>query len=339
MNKIIKYSTCLFLVVILVACNTQEENPNELGPEYGEMTGLPAIDAITKDIKANPTDPSLYVERCEAYSREGMYMEAVKDAEYVLSQDSTNWKSYRLLAWAYFDNAESKRAIKTLEKGLEVHPNNIKLLLVHAEISHIIKQYDQGLTSAENILKKSPLHPEGLFMKGLILKDMGDTLQAIDNFQSAVEQDANHFAAYLELAHIFYQLRKDIAVDYYENALRIDSTHYIALKGLAQYYHQTGQLEEAKTAYEKMIYHHPQEADGSYNYGLLYMELGDFEKAHHFFDVAVNYQPDFGEAYFYRGLASEKMGNKQAAIRDYKNAKNNNEKFGYAEKALKRLGA
>jgi tetratricopeptide (TPR) repeat protein len=313
------------LLLIFSACNAPE-NPDALVPEHGELTGFPAIDAITKDIRDNPKDPNLYVARCEAYSLEGMYKEAVKDAEKILSMDSTNWKSYRILAGCYLDNDESKRSIKTLEKALEIQPKNTHLLLVHAEISHILKQYDQGLISAENVLKQEPQNIEGLFMKGILLKDMGDTINAINNFQTAVEQDADHFDSYIELGNLFYKRGNPIALQYYKNALRVDSTNYLALKGVAHFYHQSGALEEAKVAYERMIYHHPQEADGSYNYGLLYMELEDYEKAHNFFNVAVQYDPQFGEAYYYKAMASEKMGKIADAITDYKNAESNSSK-------------
>ena len=324
------------LLIGMIACEGPE-NPNESIPVHGQLTGLPAIDAITKDIVKNPNNPALYYTRCEAYTREEMYAEAVKDAEKLLSFDSTAWKAYRILAGAYLDNDESKRAIKTLEKGLEIHPENRNLLLVHSEICHILKQYDEGMLSAEKILKQNKLDVEGLFMKGLILKENGDTMQAINTFQTAVEQDANHLPSYIELALLFYKLRQPIAVDYYTNALRIDSTNYTALKGLAQYYHQNGFLEDAKKAYERTIYHHPQEAETSYDYGLLYMELKDYEKAHNFFNVATKYNPQFGEAYYFKGLASEKMGKMKDAIRSYKNAEANKDRGGRATQALNRL--
>jgi tetratricopeptide (TPR) repeat protein len=315
-------SLCLLL---LTACSSQEK-PDELIVEHGAATGIPSIDAISRDIQNNPNNIQLYVARTDAYAREGLYKEAVKDAQKVLKMDTTRWQSYKLLAWSYLDNDESKRAVKTLEKGLEIQPKNINLLLTHAEISHILKQYEKGLISVDNILKQNERHVEGLFMKGLIRKDMKDTLGAINHFQSAVEEDANHFSAYLEFANLFYKMREPIAVDYYKNALRIDSTSYLAHKGMTNYYHQTGQHEKAKKAYERAIYHHPQEADLSYNYALLYMELEEHQKAFDYFDIATKYDPQFGKAHFYRGLAAEKLNNIDEATRSYKNAKSNGDK-------------
>lgn len=333
-----------FLVYLLVlqSCG-QPKNPNELQAEHGAFTGIPAIDKITKEIQANPNNMALRVLRCEAYSAEGMYKEAETEARLIWEHDKTNWKSARLLAWAYFDNNKSKPAIKVLEQTLEIHPDTIQLLLLHADLNVKVNQYDIALVSAEKVLKLAPLHPEALFMKGLTLKYIGDTLNAISDFQTAIEQDADHIDAYMQLADIFAAKGEKIAIQYYDNALRIDSTSYEALIGKASFYHQNytpknGMLPLVKEAYEKAILHHPQEADALFNYALFYMEEKDYEKAYHFFDIAVKYDPQFGDAYYFKGEAAEKMGKTKEAIIEYENAVRNKNRFDRAENALKRLG-
>lgn len=333
MKVILSFSV---LVLFLYACNETPKDPVTFN-DYGASTGIPAIDAITQDIKNDPQNMQLYIERCEAYSNDGFYKEAVRDAETVLSLDSTNWRSYRLLAGCYLDNNESRRALKTLEKGTERFPENAYLYLVQAEMNHILQQYDQAIISTEKILKFDRFNVEAYFMQGVILKDMKDTARAINAFQYAVEQDAAHIDSYIELAHIFYHLDKPIAVDYFSNALRIDSMNYTALKGLALYYHQKGNLNDAKTVYKKLIYHHPQEADGSYNFGLLFMEEENWEEALRYFDIATKYSPQFGEAYYFKGYALEELGRLDQAKIAYTNAMNNNDRDNKAAQALDRL--
>lgn len=233
---------CLFAFFLLIvsflsfqSCG-HSDNPNMHEPVQGEYTGIPAIDAITRDIKNDPENMALYVARCEAYSAEGMFKEAEEEARKIWEKDETNWKSARLLAWAYFDNNKSKPAVKTIEKALEIHPDTIHLLLLLSEINLKVQQYDDALISAEKVLKISPFNVEGLFMRGLTLKYIGDTLGAIGDFQTAIEQDADHLDAYMQLGNIFSALKKKIAIQYYNNALRIDSTAYEALFGKASFY-------------------------------------------------------------------------------------------------------
>lgn len=328
---------------LIMACNqSNTKTPDPLAAEHGKTTGIPAIDALSQDIKNNPDNISLRVARANAYSEAGLYKEAEEEARRIYDYDKTNWRSARLLAWAYFDNQQSKPAIKVLERALELHPDTIPLLLVHSEISLNIKQYNEALTSAEKVLKIAPLNTDGHFMRGLTLKYMGDTINALENFQTVIEQDAEHEEAYLQLAGIFADRSEAIAIEYYDNVLRIDSTNYNALKGKADFYHQNftienGLLEKAKKAYEQLILHHPQEPDGAYNYGLLFMELGEYEQAANFFNVATKYDPTFGNAYYYKGEALERQGDYAAAKIAYQNASNNGERFGRAKEALDRL--
>lgn len=342
-RKIIIIVSLFICWIFLYSCGETTEKPNELEPEYGKLTGIPAIDALTKDIKTNPDNMSLRVARCEAYSAEGLLKEAESEARLIYEKDKTNWKAARLLAWTYLENNKSKPAIKVLEQALEIHPDTILLLLVHSEMNLLVKHYDEALISSEKVLKLSPLNVEGLFMRGQVLKYMGDTLNAIGNFQTAVEQDADHIDAYMQLGDIFSANKEKIAVQYYDNALRIDSTSYEALKGKAAFYHQNytkdnGFLEKTKEAYERLIYHHPQEANGSYDYALFFLEEEDYEQALHFMGIATQYDPTFGDAYYYQGFALEKMGKTEAAITAYTNAVNNNNRFERGEDALKRLG-
>jgi tetratricopeptide (TPR) repeat protein len=232
-RKVVIVVSLFICWMFLYSCEQTAQKPNILEPEYGTLTGIPAIDALTKDIKLNPDNMTLRVARCEAYSAEGLLKEAEAEARLIYEKDKTNWKAARLLAWTYLDNSKSKPGIKVLEQALEFHPDTIMLLLVHSEMNLLVKDYDKALLSSEKVLKIAPLNVEGLFMRGQVLKYMGDTLSAIGDFQTAVEQDADHIDAYMQLGNVFSANKEKIAIQYYDNALRIDSTSYEALKGKA----------------------------------------------------------------------------------------------------------
>lgn len=341
-NSVLKIGFWAFLLVMTACDGPAQTAPDPLAAEHGKLTGIPAIDALTRDIKANPDNMMLRVARANAYSEEGLYKEAEEEARRIYEKDKTNWRAARLLAWAYFDNQESKPALKVLERALELHPDTIPLLLVQSEINLNVKQYNESLTAAEKVLKLEPFNVDGHFMRGLTLKYMGDTLNALSSFQTVIEQDADHVEAYLQLGGMFADKSEKIAIDYFDNVLRIDSTNYQALKGKADFYHQNftatnGLLDKAKVSYERLIVHHPQESDGTYNYGLLFMELGEYESAANFFDIATKYDPAFGNAYYYKGEALEMQGNYAGAKVAYENAANNGERFGRAKEALERL--
>jgi tetratricopeptide (TPR) repeat protein len=346
-ESFLKLSCLALFCLLLAACNEKKTTPPDpLAAQHGQMTGIPAIDALTRDIMANPDNRALRVARANAYTQEGMYKEAQEEARRIYEYDKTNWRAAQLLAQAYLNNQQSKPALKVLERSLELHPDTIPLLLAQAEISFLVQQYNEALTAAEKVLKLEPFNTQAHFRRGLTLKYMGDTLNAMESFQTVVEQNADDVEAYLQLAELFAAKGEKIAIDYYDNVLRIDSTEYTALKGKADFYHQNftetnGLIEKAKTAYERTILHHPQEADATFNYGLLYLELGDYEQAAHFLDIATKYDPIFGLAYYYKGEALELKGDYEAAKIAYQNAANNPDQRtpkSRSEAALARLG-
>lgn len=325
------------IIVIPFACQENTDPDNNNGNSTVEMTGIPTVDKISQEIAKSPKDHSLYALRSEAYSQENLYDEAVQDAEHALMLDSTQLKYYRLLANAYFDNEQSRPATKTLEKALEIFPKEIETSLSLAEMYLIIQQYDKAIILLDQLFKFSPQNADALFLKGMVMKEMGDTILAIEHFQAAVESDADMINAHIQLGSLFSGLKKPIAVKYFDNALILDSTNYDALWKKADYYHSLKKYDEAMVWYEKLIYHYPQNGEVQYNAGLMQMEKGDFEKAFWFFDNATKFEPTFGEAYYFKGEAAEKLNKKEEAIRAYQEAVNLGERWGWAKDALKRL--
>lgn len=325
------------IVTILFACQETTDPVNNNKKNAVEMTGIPTVDKISQEIAKNPADAALYVLRSEAYSNEEFYGEAVQDAEHALKLDSTQLKHFRLLANAYFDNAQSRPATKTLERALEIFPKEVETSLSLAEMYLIIQQYDKAVILLDQLFKFSPQNANGLFLKGMIMKELGDTALAVEHFQAAVESDADMITAHIQLGILFAALQKPIAIKYFDNALILDSTSYDALWKKASYYHDLEEYEEAMIWYEKLIYHYPQNANVQYNAGLMQMAKGDFEKAHWLFDNATKFEPTFGEAYYFKGEAAEKLNRKEEAIRSYREALNLGERLGRAKEALKRL--
>lgn len=306
-------------------CAGEPAPPANTTPE----TGIPAIDALSQQIAQTPNNAELYYLRSKAYYDNDMLAQAVPDAEKAVALDSTKAEYYRQLGNAYFDNNQSKPALKALEKALERFPQEHYFYLMMAEMSLIVQQYNDALISVDKLLKIEPYNAEGLFMRGQVLKYMGDTLQAMIYYQKTVEQDADHINGYLQLGILSCRMGQAIGLQYLDNALRIDSTSLTALMNKAWYYHNTNQFDQAVIWYEKAIVQHPQDPEPPYNLGILYLEKAesksksanaDYEQAAKYFDTATKLEPTFGEAYYYRGLCKEQLGDKTGAFADYDQA-------------------
>ncbi|WCL81518.1 tetratricopeptide repeat protein [Saprospira sp. CCB-QB6] len=325
------YSILLFfgLCLALGACNN--ENVNERPQQKYD---IPAIDQLSQLIAKSPQDASLYADRSRAFWEAELYKEAELDAEKALALDSTKVEYYAVLADAYFDNQHSLSAIKVLEKAIDRFPQAVPLYLKLAEMQNIVKQYQEGMLILDKLEKIQPSQPDALYLRGNMLRDMGDTAQAMESFQATVEQDADYLDAYMQLAILGDKINAPYTVSYIDNALRIDSTYEDALLLKAQYYHFRSQFEEAEATYKQGILRQPMSPNLNYNLALMYLELGDsaakqtekaqdfFTKALRHFDNATKFDPQFADAYYYKAIAAERLGKKEIALKEYENALN-----------------
>lgn len=331
--SILKQNTVfiLFLTVLLLASACNNTTPQE---DDIKLYNIPEVDKLSMEIAKNPNNAALYAARSTFFTENELYKEAELDAEKALSLDSTQMDYYRILSNAYFDNNHSLSAIKTAEKAIDKFPKSKETYLMLGEMLFILEQYQDGMITMDKLMKISPNNPEGLFIQGQILKEMGDTLQALDRYQTVVEQDADHLDAYLQLALLTEGRADELNLRYLDNALRIDSMNVTALLSRAQHYHFQGKFEQALKEYEIAILRQPQEPDFNYNLALMHLEMGQiaeesgneenakehYKKAFHHFDNSTKFDPQFADAYFYKGIAAERLGKNSTALQDYENA-------------------
>lgn len=329
------WSTCLVLGLLACsACSRETE-----GTSAPAAMPDPTIESLSRAIEKEPDNAELYVQRGQMYYQLGGMDEAIADFERALQLDSTNVLYWHQLADAYLDYYQSYKALKTMEWAAAEFPERIPTLLKLAEFQLILKEYEGALRSLERIRRIDPLNTEMFYMFGLVFKEMGKTEQALNAFQSAVEQDADHLDAWLELAQLFSEQKNPIALRYFDNALRIDTANVMVLHAKAYALaNRFDEVEEALKIYRKISRIDPQYEDAYFNAGLLLLDLGRAEEARKQFDLAVQVNPAFSKAWFYRGVAHELVGRPAAARTDYRNALSLDPDWEEARQALERLG-
>ncbi len=319
-------------LIFLSACTDEVQKPQSVpAPD-------PTIESLNAQIEKTPNNPALYAQRGQLYYQLGGMDEAIADFKHALQLDSNQVEYWHQLADAYLDYYQSYNALKTMEWAAAKFPQRIPTLLKLAEFQLILKKYEAALRTLERIRKIDPLHTEMFYMFGLVFKEMGKTEQAINAFQSAVEQDADHLDAWLELGQLFAQQKNPIAMRYFDNALRIDAANVMVLHAkayaLANYFDE---VEQALEIYRKISRIDPQYPDAYYNAGLLLLDLHKPDEALKQFDLAVQVHPAFKEAWYYRGVAHELLGQLAAAKTDYENALNFDPDWETARQALARI--
>ena len=122
-----------------------------------------------------------------------------------------------------------------------------------------------------------PFDPEPLQGKSYILQQQNRNEEATAALRGAIERDPNNYLPYLLMANL--QVREledlDAAEESYRKVLDLNPNSYTARTALAGVLLKKGELEEAKTQYEKLREQREISYEGLYNLGRIYVRTGE----------------------------------------------------------------
>ncbi len=311
----------IFIITAFTMVNCGDSSDETSQQEISEFS--PYIDSLTQAIGKSPEKAILYAQRGEAFYEVENYEAAITDLNKAIELDKDQADFYRILSNTYLDYYKSKEAIDILEVAVERFPTDVSLILKLAEFQMITKQHGASIQSANSILEFEPMNSEAFFMMGLNYKLIGDTTKAINSFQTAVEQDPDLLDGFYELGLLFdAQGKNKLALQYFNNALDIDPFHIPSLYAKGMNYTDRKMDNEAIETFKKIHTIDREYADPYVNVGLIFLEYDSLKQAYNNFNIAAEVEPTMAKAFYYRALTAEKLGNINAAIEDYKNARN-----------------
>lgn len=302
-------------LLLMAACKSETAETPTASIDTNDK--YPEITALNQRIVDNPNDANLYFARAQSYAQLEGYDEAIADLAKAIRIDSTNLDYHHLLADVYLNYAQSYRAILTLQRAVNLHPEDIPTKLKLSKFHIILKQYPESLKIIQAILKQDPENAEAFFMMGLTFREEGKTDNAINAFQTAVENEPDLIDAWIILGKLFYGKDDPRALQYFDNAVRLAPTNIAAHHTRANYLQQTGQLVEAIQAYRKINILDPDYSDAYFNSGLAYIELDSIDKAYKHFDLVVKTDPTNAQGYYFRGVTSSMQGKATQAKQDF----------------------
>ncbi|KAI9444974.1 putative stress-induced protein STI1 [Lactarius indigo] len=100
----------------------QEGNARMNGKQYDE-----AIDAYTKAIELDPSNPVYFSNRAAAHSSKSDHLSAVVDAEKAIELDPKFVRGYSRLGHAHYCIGDYSGAAAAYRRGLELEPNNVAM--------------------------------------------------------------------------------------------------------------------------------------------------------------------------------------------------------------------
>ena len=133
-----------------------------------------------------------------------------------------------------------------------------------------------------------PFDPEPLQGKSYILQQQNRNEEAAAALRGAIERDPNNYLPYLLMANLQVGELKDLdaAEESYRRVLDLNPNSYSARTALAGVLLKKGELEEAKTQYEKLREQREISYEGLYNLGRIYVRTGEPREGYKAINIA-----------------------------------------------------
>ncbi len=171
-----------------------------------------------------------------------------------------------------------------------------------------VEKIEQAEASCLRALELDPELIEGHVALGDLYRITGLFAESVDEYQSALQADANTAMAWRGLGQAFAELERDAeAESAMTRAIELDPNDLAGFFALGDFYFSHGRYGEAVEVYEQMA-SHPNAGASAYNsQGAAYYMMGEFEKAAEAYRQVVVTEPmaaaysNIGIMYFYNG--------------------------------------
>lgn len=307
----------LFSVIVLLfaCCGKDNVVPYEQMQESEKMSYLNA------KIRKEPNSADLFYMRAELYYNKADYSAALTDIQRAISINKKKVEYHVLQADILFSQGESALAFSSLQNAKEVDGKYIDAYLKTAELSLYVRDYEKTMFNVKQAILLDKLNPTAYFLRGWALKEQGDTVNAVKDYQKAIELKSDYEQAYEELG-LLYAIKNDpLAVEYLNSAININNNNYNAMYSLALFYQDNGAIGQALETYQKLLEIKPDHADALHNVGYInYEEKQEYDIAIECFTSAIKADSLFWQAYANRAKAYEKLGEMEKANADRQKA-------------------
>ena len=328
-----KYYIVLTAILLLTACETDQISTDNKEQSDGSISL--SLEEINKKILEQPNNHHLYFKRASLHFEEKEMEAALADVDRALKLDSAVADYYLLKSNIYFITNQTRLAKESLEKCLELNPENVEALLKLAEIFLYVKKHEESVGLIDKALKLDQFNAKGYFMKGMNFKELGDTAKAISSMQTAVEQNPEYYDAFIQLGLLFASKADKAAVMYYDNALKLNPTSAEALYNKAKFLQDISAWEQSLAIYEELLKLNPNDKKVHYNIGVVTM-LGkeEYTNAIPYFNKVIELDAQDYYAYYSRATCYQATGKDLLAKKDYRMALQINPSFTPAAEAL-----
>lgn len=184
--------------------------------------------------------------------------------------------------------------------------------------------YREAVEHLTRALSANPNSARSRYLRGLAFYHRGEVKRAITDFETTIDVDPTHAAAYAELAvALMHDNRLDRAIEVMNNALQrfpdSKNRHFLH-RNLGIAYGRSGKAKESRASYKQAIDKDPTYYDGHVSLGKDYYTDGELHRAAEQFQEALSLRPESGTAALQLGIVRFELDDLATSTRLLENA-------------------
>ena len=219
----------------------------------------------------------------------------------LLRGDESNVSYIEQLGSIYVRAGQDEKAIPFYEKIIELNTSNTAAMVSLGGIYRRLKRYDESveiLHKAQEISNNVSVN----YNLGFTYKEMGDYDDAIDSFETVIEQNPDDVLAHNHLGSIYYALKDyEKSISAFKRGLQVDRNHPILNYNLAHSYEDLKNYPDAVRCYEIALKTRPGWVDAIRDFSELLIKCQNTKQAQELVEQSIKLHPNDVELLYILG--------------------------------------
>jgi tetratricopeptide (TPR) repeat protein len=158
-----------------------------LDPKFAAARAEYAFSDVVRLLSGDSNDPALF------YKTEEQVRHALRD-------DPACGRAHSVLGLTYLLQGRKELVLAELNEALKINPDDVTAHTWRLEYDRINGDYPQAVQIAQQLTMRWPLYWPGHFYLAELLREQGNTLAAIKQAETALEQDPQNLSSLVTLA-------------------------------------------------------------------------------------------------------------------------------------------
>ena len=239
-----------------------------------------AVRDYDRALRYDPDNQGLWHNRILCLIQEKNYDLALAQIDTMSTRWSKYARAYAMQAEIYLLQKDTTKAVKSLDKSLELDPYDGGIWAERAVISLARQKWKEG----EEFLTKSihllPKHSGNYINRALARFNQNNLRGAMADYDTALDLDPNNFLGHYNRGLLRAQVGDDNrGIEDFDFVLKLEPDNIMALFNRALLLEQTGNLRAAIRDYSKVIEEYPNFWFGLQHRASCYRRLGNIKQA------------------------------------------------------------